>query len=145
MFLNDGELYAGVTSLKGVAIFNAIPSIETGYTLKRITDGVIVGNKVRLKNPKEINMYLEVQISDACIKNLPLEKNGIIYAGLDSIESISLFDSMESPYTGKKFVRIHDGVEFGNKIQLGDDYSYNGTIDGVRKDARYYYVQMEDE
>lgn len=146
MILKDNIIYAGITTEKGIELFESIEEMKTGYVFKRVTDGQIVGNKVILKNEKEINMYIEVEEEASLINEYEdfIEEDGIIYAGVTTKEGIEIFKSMENPYTGKRFIRIHDGLLFGNQIQLGNDYSYRKTLEGVRKDLSSYYAVVDD-
>jgi hypothetical protein len=148
MIEKDNVIYAGLTTEKGIELFNSIPSLKTGYTFKRITDGENVGNKIELTNQKEKGLYVETEEDEVVqyfVKKGYYQKDNAIYAGVLNENGYQLYISSKNPWTGKKFIRIHDGYEFGSEIHLGLDWSYYKEEKTYRVDKPEYYLIVDDE
>lgn len=140
MFIKNNIIYAGITNEKGLALLENNVITKTGYQIKRITDGKILGVSYEMVNKERENMFIEVSDNE---KQTHFEKDRTIIAGVYNEEGFDLCINTEDLYTMKKFIRIHDGFEMGNVIYLGNDHSYcpNGT---PRYDISNYYVEVDD-
>ena len=96
------------------------------------------GNKYELTQDENERLFIEVKNDNIGTHYM---KNNIIIAGVDNEAGFDICIKQEDLYTGKKFLRVHDGMEFGNIIYLGNDYSYDKN---GRKDLPIYYVEVED-
>lgn len=139
MYLKNKTLYAGITNENGAMLVDNDIVNNTGYFLQRITDGAVLGVKYEMLDNEKESMFIEIE--DGLASN-HYEKDRTIIAGVYSEIGFDLCINKEDLFTGKKFLRIHDGLDFGNKIYLGDDYSYYGT--SPRYDVSKYYVEVED-
>lgn len=146
MYKIDRTLYAGITNENGLNFINEYEIKNTGYSIQRITDGEILGLSYEMKGYEVESMFIEieydVEIEEKDKENIVFEKNRIIIAGVYNEVGFDLCVNRENLYTGKKFVRIHDGQEMGNIIYLGMDYSYNRNK--PRFDLSTYYYEVED-
>ena len=142
MFLKNKVLYSGISNEKGVELIHTYNLTNTGFVLQRITDGENVGSIYELKDGENENMFAEVL--DTTQTNTYMKDKTII-AGVLNEKGFDLclykLQNNEALYTGKKFVRIHDGQEMGNVIYLGIDYSYNKK---GREDLPQYYLEIDD-
>lgn len=136
MFIKDNTLYAGVTTQEG-ADLNADYS---GYLIQRITDGEFLGCVYTMQENENEKMFIEVE--DKETKSPIFIKNNIIIAGVINEKGFDLCIKQTELNTGKKFVRIHDGIEVGNIIYLGIDYSYDKK---GRIDKPEYYIEIEEQ
>lgn len=138
MYVKNNVLYAGVTNEKGAELLDKGIVIDTGYTLVKITTGEFCGSRHALEMGEDERMFIEVKNNN---KGNHFIKNNIIIAGVENEAGFDLCINQENLYTGKKFIRVHDGADFGNKIYLGNDYSYdkNGRVD-----LPIYYTEVED-
>ena len=139
MVIKNKILYAGITTEKGLELINNGIIVNTGYQIQKITDGALLGSVYELKDYEDERLFIEV---DDGLNSLKYSKNNIIIAGVENEIGFDLCIKQENLFTGKKFVRIHDGFEMGNVIYLGIDYSYD--IKG-RIDLPKYYVEVEDK
>lgn len=144
MFLKNKMLYSGISNEKGVELIHTYNLTNTNFILKRITDGENVGSIYELKDGENENMFAEVLDTTQTENNIFMKDNTII-AGVLNEKGFDLclykLQNNEALYTGKKFIRIHDGQEMGNVIYLGIDYSYNKK---GRKDLPQYYLEVDD-
>ena len=138
MLIKNNVLYAGVSNDKGAELLDKGIVIDTGYTLVKITNGEFVGSRHALEVGENEKMFIEVKNNN--VGNHFIKDNTII-AGVENEAGFDLCIKQENLYTGKKFLRVHDGLDFGNIIYLGNDYSYdkNGRVD-----LPIYYVEVED-
>lgn len=138
MYIKNNVLYAGVTNEKGAELLDKGIVIDTGYTLVKITNGEFVGSRHALESGENEKIFIEVMNNN--VGNHFIKDNTII-AGVENEAGFDLCIKQENLYTGKKFLRVHDGLDFGNIIYLGNDYSYdkNGRVD-----LPIYYVEVED-
>lgn len=111
---------------------------NTGYQVQRIIDGALLGSTYELKSYEVPEMFIEV---DDGLKSTHYSKNNVIIANVNNEQGFDICINKEDLYTGKKFVRIHDGFEMGNVIYLGIDYSYDKK---GRVDLPKYYMEVED-
>lgn len=132
MILNNNILYAGISKYHDL-----IPS-DTGYQVQRIIDGTLLGSSYELKSYETPEMFIEV---DDGLESTHYSKNNVIIANVNNEQGFDICINKEDLYTGKKFVRIHDGFEMGNVIYLGIDYSYDKK---GRVDLPKYYMEVED-
>ena len=142
MFLKNKMLFSGISNEKGVELLQTY-NLNTGYTIRRITDGEILGSVYELKENESVMMFVETPIKEE--DNTTFMKNNTIIAGVLNEIGFDLclykLKNNEALYTGKKFIRIHDGQEMGNVIYLGVDYSYDKK---GREDLPQYYIEVED-
>lgn len=138
MLIKNNVLYAGVTNDKGAELLDKGIVIDTGYTLVKITNGEFCGSRHALEVGENEKMFIEVMNNNVGNHFI---KDNIIIAGVENEAGFELCIKQENLYTGKKFIRVHDGEDFGNIIYLGNDYSYdkNGRVD-----LPIYYVEVED-
>jgi hypothetical protein len=141
MYIKNNVIYAGITSEKGLDFINNNSVINTGYVLKRITDGKIFGVSYELQGYEQPEMFIEIDDNEYVNH---FEKNRTIIAGVYNEEGFDLCINKENLYTMKKFVRIHDGQEMGNIIYLGQDFSYYYNEGLPRYDLSKYYVEVDD-
>ena len=143
MFLKNKMLFSGISNEKGVELIQTYNLTNTGYTIQRITDGEILGSFYELKENESEMMFVETQIKEE--NNTIFKKGNTIIAGVLNEIGFDLclykLKNNETLYTGKKFIRIHDGQEMGNVIYLGVDYSYDKK---GREDLPQYYIEVED-
>lgn len=143
MFIKNKVLFSGISNEKGVELLHTYNLTNTGYTIQRITDGEILGSVYELKENESEMMFVETQIKEE--NNTIFKKDNTIIAGVLNEKGFDLclykLQNNEALYTGKKFIRIHDGQEMGNVIYLGVDYSYKKT---GRKDLPQYYLEVDD-
>lgn len=138
MFIKNNVLYAGVTNDKGVELLDKGIVTDTGYTLVKITNGEFVGSRHALEVGENEKMFIEIMNNNVGNHFI---KNNTIIAGAENEAGFDLCIKQENLYTGKKFLRVHDGLDFGNIIHLGNDYSYDKK---GRVDLPIYYVEVED-
>jgi hypothetical protein len=136
MFIKDNILYAGVSNENGAKL----NVVNTGYSIQRITDGVILGSTYKMQNGEDERLFIEI-VDDSTLSNI-FVKDNIMIAGVKNENGFDVCIKQENLYTGKKFVRIHDGQDMGNIVYLGVDYSYN--LKG-RKDLPIYYIEIEEQ
>lgn len=136
MFIKDNILYAGVSNENGAKL----NVVNTGYSIQRITDGVILGSTYKMQNGEDERLFIEI-VDDSTLSNI-FVKDNIMIAGVKNKNGFDVCIKQENLYTGKKFVRIHDGQDMGNIVYLGVDYSYN--LKG-RKDLPIYYIEIEEQ
>lgn len=136
MFIKDKVIYAGVTTEQGVSLGVS----STGYVIQRITDGEILGSVYEMQSHEDERIFIEVVDENAVSPHFV--KDNIIIAGVKNEFGFDLCIQQENLYTSRKFIRIHDGFDMGNKIYLGVDYSYNKA---GRKDLPVYYVEVEEQ
>ena len=139
MLINNKILYAGITNEEGLKLIEQNIVVNTGYQIQRLTDGALLGIKYELKDYEDERLFIEV---DDGLNSLKYSKNNVIIAGVENEKGFDLCIKQNNLFTGKKFIRIHDGFEMGNIIYLGVDYSY--TKSG-RIDLPKYYVEVEDK
>jgi hypothetical protein len=147
MFLKNKMLFSGISNEKGVELLQTYNINNTGFVLQRITDGENVGSVYELKDGETKDMFAEVFNATQTLEtNTTFMKNNIIIAGVLNEIGFDLclykLKNNETLYTGKKFIRIHDGQEMGNVIYLGVDYSYDKK---GREDLPQYYIEVEDK
>ena len=135
MFIKNNILYAGVSNENG-ANLNVV---NTGYLIQIITDGVILGSTYKMQNDEDERIFIEI-VDDSMLSNI-FVKDNIMIAGVKNENGFDVCIKQENLYTGKKFVRIHDGQDMGNIVFLGVDYSYNPN---GRKDLPIYYIEIEE-
>ena len=138
MLINNKILYAGITTEEGLELINNGIVVNTGYQIQRITDGALLGSVYELKDYEDERMFIEI---DDGLNSSIFSKDNIIIAGVENEIGFDLCIKQEHLFTGKKFIRIHDGLEMGNVIYLGIDYSYDRK---GRVDLPKYYVEVED-
>lgn len=136
MFIKNNILYAGVSNENG-ANLNVV---NAGYLIQRITDGVILGSTYKMQDGEDERIFIEI-VDDSMLSNI-FVKNNIMIAGVKNENGFDVCIKQEILYTGKKFVRIHDGQDMGNIVFLGVDYSYNPK---GRKDLPIYYIEIEEQ
>ena len=141
MFIKNNVIYAGITSEKGLDFINNNSVINTGYVLKRITDGKVFGASYELQGYERPEMFIEIDDDE---QSNHFEKDRTIIAGVYNEEGFDLCVNKENLYTMKKFVRIHDGQEMGNIIYLGQDYSYYYNEGLSKYDLSKYYFEVDD-
>ena len=137
MYIKNKKLYAGISNEKGLELILSGLVVNTGYEIQKITDGILLGSVYELKNNEDERMFIEVEDSLPTNKFM---KNNIIIANVENEAGFDICLSQPDLFTGKKFVRIHDGFEMGNIIYLGIDYSYGKP----RADLPKYYVEVDD-
>lgn len=135
MIIINKTLYAGLTNEKALELMPC----NTGYQLQRITDAEKLGVCYTLQDNETPEMFIEI---DDGLTSEIIVKNNVIIAGVVNEEAFDICLNKEILYTGKTFVRIHDGFEMGNKIYLGIDYSYSNK---PRVDLPKYYKEIEEE
>ena len=136
MFKKDNTLYAGISNENGANL-----NIEnTGYLVQRITDGEKLGSIYEMQEGEDERMFIE--ILDESFVSPHFVKNNVIIAGVKNEYGFDLCIQQKDLYTSRKFIRIHDGVEMGNKISLGIDYSYDKK---GRKDLPMHYLEVEEQ
>lgn len=144
MFLKNKMLFSGISNEKGVELIQTY-NINTGYTIQRITNGEILGSFYELKENESEMMFVETPIKEE--DNTIFKKGNTIIAGVLNEIGFDLclykLKNNETLYTGKKFIRIHDGQEMGNVVHLGNDHSYTGDKVG-RVDKPQYYIEVDD-
>lgn len=138
MLINNKILYAGITNEEGLKLIEQNIVVNTGYQIQRITDGSLLGIKYELKDYEDERLFIEV---DDGLNSSKFIKDNIIIAGVENEIGFDLCIKQEDLFTGKKFIRIHDGFEMGNVIYLGIDFSYDKK---GRVDLPKYYVEVED-
>ena len=141
MYIKNNVIYAGITNEKGLDFINNNSVINTGYVLKRITDGKTFGVSYELQGYEQPEMFIEIDDNE---QSNHFEKDRTIIAGVYNEEGFDLCVNKENLYTMKKFVRIHDGQEMGNKIYLGQDFSYYHNEGLSRYDLSKYYFEVDD-
>lgn len=139
MYIKNNILYAGVTNDKGAELLDKGIVTDTGYTLVKITNGQTFGNRYELAPDENEHLFIEIKNDNIGTHYM---KDRTIIAGAYNEASFDIYIKQEDLYTGKKFIRVHDGLEFGNIIYLGNDYSYDKN---GRFDIPIYYVEVEDE
>lgn len=141
MYKVGNTLYAGITSKEGLDEFLSSPSKEhTGYIFKDIRNNKNLGNTVVLTEDFDERFLLEIEED---FNPVFIEKDGFIYAGLENVEAVELFELSEHKYTGVEFMRIHDGFRIGNKLKLGIDWSYSGDKSKIDKNKYYRVVEVK--
>lgn len=142
MFKFNNTVYAGISSKRGLDAFLSSPSKEyTGFIFKDIRNNKNLGNTVILTDDIDERFLLELEEE----YNPPfIEKDDIIYAGLENIEAVDLYLLSEHKFTGKEFQRIHDGFRMGNSIKLGMDWSYLGDKSRIDKNKFYRIVEVTE-
>lgn len=148
MFIKNKVLFSGISNGKGVELIQNLSLTNTGFVLQRITDGEIVGSIYELKDGENEHMFVEVEnpVQTLEADTIFMKDNTIIAGVVNELGfelCLSKSKNNETLYTGKKFIRIHDGQEMGNIIYLGIDHSYTGDKVG-RVDKPQYYVEVED-
>jgi hypothetical protein len=148
MFIKNKVLFSGITNENGVNLLQTYKLTNTGYVLRRITDGENVGSIYELKSGENEHMFIEVENDVQSLEaDTIFMKDNIIIAGVVNELGFELCLSKsknnETLYTGKKFIRIHDGQEMGNVVYLGNDHSYTGDKVG-RVDKPQYYIEVDD-
>lgn len=133
MILVDNTLYAGITQKTDL-------NCPTGYSIVRVTDGANLGSSYTLQDGENPRLFIEAD--DGLDVNY-FKKGNVIYAGIATNEAAALCDEGTVTYTGKKFIRIHDGADMGIRIELGIDYSYDANH--PRADLPKYYLEVEDK
>lgn len=141
MYKKNNIIYAGITNENGAMLVDEFIVNKTGYLIQRITDGAILGVKYEMLDSEKDSMFIEIDDNEQLNH---FEKNRTIIAGVYNEVGFDLCINKEDLFTGKKFIRIHDGVEMGNKIYLGNDYSYSQNIDLPRYDLSKYYFEVDD-
>lgn len=148
MYLKNKMLFSGISNEKGVELIQAYNITNTGFVLQRITDGEIVGSVYELKSGENEHMFAEVENNVQTLEaDKIFMKDNIIIAGVLNEIGFDLcllkLKNKETLYTGKKFIRIHDGQEMENVVYLGNDHSYTGDKVG-RVDKPQYYIEVDD-
>ena len=131
----DNTLYAGKTKSSDY-------SGPTGYNIIRVNDGANLGPVYTLQDGEDPRLFIEVEDGLDSNHFNYFKVGNSIYAGITTNEAAQLCDRGLITYTGKKFIRIHDGFDMGCKIVLGIDYSYD--INQPRTDLPKYYLEIED-
>lgn len=138
MYQKNDILYAGISNVKGLKLIEDGIVTTTGYSVQKVTNGEKLGTIYEMGYNELKGMFTE---TDDGLNSNKFVKNNIIIAGVENEIGFDLCIKQENLYTGKKFVRIHDGFEMGNVIYLGIDYSYDRK---GRVDLPKYYVEVDD-
>lgn len=141
MYKKNNIIYAGITNENGAMLVDDFVVNKTGYLIQRITDGAVLGVKYEMLDNEKDSMFIEIDDKE---KSNNFEKDRVIIAGVYNEVGFDLCINKEDLFTGKKFIRIHDGQEMGNIIYLGNDYSYSKNIDLPRYDLSKYYFEVDD-
>jgi len=137
MLRKQNTLYAGISNEKGLELIESGIVKTTGYEIQRITDGEKLGVSYTMKDNEHESMFIE--IDDGLTSN-KFMKDNIIIANVENEAGFDICLVQPDLFTGKKFLKIHNGFEAGNIIYLGIDYSYGKP----RVDLPKYYVEVDD-
>ena len=138
MLIKNKIIYSGISNEKGLKLIQEGIVTTTGYSVQKVTNGEKLGSIYEMGYNELKGMFTE---TDDGLTSSKFIKNNTIIAGVENEIGFDLCIKQENLFTGKKFIRIHDGFEMGNVIYLGIDYSYDRK---GRVDLPKYYVEVED-
>ena len=138
MLVKNKTIYSGISNEKGLKLIEDGIVTKTGYSVQKVTNGEKLGSIYEMGYNELKGMFTE---TDDGLNSSKFIKNNTIIAGVENEIGFDLCIKQENLFTGKKFIRIHDGFEMGNIIYLGIDFSYDKK---GRVDLSKYYVEVED-